>query len=189
MRNKIILIICLFLSSAAYAQRTFEEGEKPELKDRIYFGGSFAATFGTVTSVYISPVVGYMITPGLSGGIGITYQYYKDNRYSTSYNSNSYGGRLFLRQNINIIKLPLFVYGEYETLNMEGPNYDPINDDYYYSRDWYPRVLLGGGLFQPMGKRGGFYIAVLYDVIHSGNSTTNPSPYGSAWVYRIGFSF
>ena len=186
MKKTFTLILLILLSFTVFSQVEIEQGEKPAFKDRIYFGGGFSATFGDITSVYVSPVVGYMITRGLSGGIGITYQYYRNNWYTPTYDSHSYGYRLFLRQNLNFIpKLPLFVIGEYETLNFEAAIYDPSNGEYYLERDWYPRLNLGAGIFTPFGRRGGFYFAVMYDVIYSGTT----SAYNSPWVYRIGLSF
>lgn len=185
MKKFCILFLFLAVSGIAVAQIEIGEGEKPSIADRIYFGGGFSATFGTITSVYVSPTVGYMITRGFSAGIGITYQYYKDKRYVPTYESHSYGGRLFARQNIYLIpRLPLFAYGEFEDLSIEAAKYNPVTDDYYLERDWYPRLMLGLGLFAPFGRRGGFYFAVLYDVIYKGST----SPYNSPWVYRLGFS-
>jgi hypothetical protein len=186
--KKIYILVLLMLSSVtAFSQVEIEKGEKASIMDRIYFGGGFSATFGTIISVYVSPTVGYMITRSFSAGIGVTYQYYKDKRYIPTYESNSYGGRLYVRQNVYVIpKLPLFAYGEYENLNIEAAHYNPVTEEYYLDRQWYPRLMLGAGLFAPFGRRGGFYFAVLYDVIYKGY---NNSPYNSPWVYRIGFSF
>lgn len=188
MKKISLILVLLFVALTGFGQIVIDpEGDKPAFKDRLYFGGGFSATFGTITSVYLSPAVGYMITGGLSGGVGITYQYYKDNRdYNyASYESHSYGYRLFLRQNLYFIpKLPLFAYGEFENLNIEAWQYNSITEEWYLERKWYPRTMLGLGLFAPFGRRGGFFFAVLYDVMYSGSS----SPYGSAWVYRVGFS-
>lgn len=167
----------------AFGQVNIDKGEKPSIFERLYFGGNFWASFGDPTVIYVSPTVGYMITRSFSAGIGITYQYYKSKFFD--YQTNTYGGKLFARQNITFIKLPLFLYGEYERLNLDVAKTDP-NNGVVVSRDWVPRLLLGGGLFQPIGKkRGGFYIAILYDVIYQGFD----SPYSSPWVYRIGFNF
>ena len=182
MKRIISVIVALIIINMASAQVIFEEGEKPSVFDRMYFGGNFSASFGDITLVYVSPIVGYMITRGLSAGVGITYQYYKNKFYN--YESNTYGGKIFARQNINILKLPLFAYAEYESLNLEIQRFD-LNGEAYLAREWYPRMYLGGGFFQPIGRRSGFFILVMYDVIYGGSG----SPYSSPWVYRIGFSF
>ncbi len=187
MKKVYSLILFILISVTAYSQIEMDPGEdKPAFKDRIYFGGGFSATFGNITSVYVSPAVGYMITKGLSGGVGITYQYYRDDRGGTTIDSNSYGYRFFLRQNLYFIpKLPLFAYGEFENLNFEAWQYNPSTDEWYVDRDWYPRTMLGLGIFAPLGRKGGFYFTVLYDVMYSGST----SAYNSPWVYRLGFSF
>jgi hypothetical protein len=187
MKKSFVIIILMLLSLSVFSQVEIDKEEKPPFKERIYFGGGFSATFGDITSVYVSPIVGYMITRGLSGGVGITYMYYKNNWYEPAYESHSYGYRLFLRQNLNFIpKLPLFAYGEHESLNFEAVQYNNNTGEYYLSRSWYPRLMLGLGIFTPFGRRGGFSFTVMYDVIYSGSTT---SAYNSPWVYRIGLSF
>lgn len=173
-----IIAFLVIFGFNGYGQVELEEGGKPSFLDRVYFGGSVNAQFGDYTVIYLSPMAGYMITRSLSGGVGITYQYVKNN--FINYESNTYGGRLFLRQNIKFLKLPLFAYSEYESLNIERYNF---NNE--LQREWYPRLFIGGGLFQPIGRRGGFYILVMYDVIDKGSN----SYYSSPWEYRIGFSF
>ena len=100
MKKIYILALLLSMSVSTFSQVEIDKGEKASIMDRLYFGGGFSASFGTITYVYVSPTVGYMITRGFSAGIGPTYQYYKDKRYVPTYESNSYGGRLFARQNI-----------------------------------------------------------------------------------------
>jgi len=181
MRKIVVLLLALLIFNISEAQVMIEEGEKPSVFDRMYFGGGFSLSFGTITSVYVSPVVGYMINRSLSGGVGITYQFYKDDRFN--YQTNTYGGKLFLRQNFNLLKLPLFLYAEYENLNFEFGRILP-NDQIIYTREWIPALFLGGGFFQPFGRRGGFSITAMYNVIYDDIR----SPYNSPWVFRVGFT-
>ena len=167
MKNTILpFILCamLFSSNGAIAQREFSQGTKPSFKDRVYFGGSFGAQFGDVTYVDVSPVIGYMIRRNLSGGVGITYQYY--NYKLSGYTTNVFGGRVFVRQNISFMNLPLFIYGEYENLGYEYLIQQNPDGSFLTERVWVPGVLLGGGFFQRIGNRAGFMIAVLYNVIY-----------------------
>ena len=46
-------------------------------------------------------------------------------------------------------------------------------------------VLVGGGIFQPMGGHAALVFSALYNLSYSGNE---PSPYGSPWVYGAGVS-
>lgn len=109
--------ILLFSCEDIFAQIEMEKGEKPAWRERIYFGGSFGGSFGTITYFEVSPVVGYMIRRNLSAGVGITYQYYNDKNYD--YTTHTYGGRVFLRQNFRFMKIPLFAYAEYENVSYE----------------------------------------------------------------------
>lgn len=181
MKKLLVILLCLTSINLALAQVTIGESEKPSAFDRMYFGGGLGATFGDITSVWVSPLVGYMITNSLSAGIGITYQYYSDSRFD--YQTNSYGGRLFARQNLSFIKLPLFLYAEYETMNFEVFEPRPP-DDFVLTRDWIPSLFFGGGFFQPFGRRGGFFITAMYNVIYD----EARSPYNSPWVFRVGFT-
>ncbi|MBS0000969.1 MAG: hypothetical protein KFF73_18440 [Cyclobacteriaceae bacterium] len=181
MKRVLGVFVAMMSINLAMGQVIIEEGEKPSVFDRMYFGGGFGASFGDITSVYVSPVVGYMITRSLSAGVGITYQYYSDSRFD--YQTNTYGGKLFARQNLSLLKLPLFLYAEYETLNFEV--YEPRPpDDYVLTRDWIPSLFFGGGFFQPFGRRGGFSITAMYNVIYD----EARSPYNSPWVFRVGFT-
>ncbi|TNF44384.1 MAG: hypothetical protein EP311_01250, partial [Cytophagales bacterium] len=94
-KNKVFALILLgfaFIQLDAFAQREIY-GDSTSLKDRMFFGGNLGLQFGTVTFIDISPLAGVMITPRLSAGAGITYQYYDDNRFQGA-NGSSYGGRV-----------------------------------------------------------------------------------------------
>lgn len=182
MRNILTAVLVLMVMNIAHGQVEIGEGEDPSILDRMYVGGGFSASFGTITSVYVSPVVGYMITRSLSSGVGITYMYYRNDFFD--FETHTYGGRLFLRQNIRLLRLPLFLYSEYENLNVETVEILP-NDAYRLNREWVPSLFFGGGLFQPLGRRGGFYMIAMYNVIFDDLR----SPYNSPWVFRVGFTF
>ncbi|MBK8341129.1 MAG: hypothetical protein IPK99_14545 [Flavobacteriales bacterium] len=55
-----------------------------------------------MTNIAIEPMVGYKITKNgkLSAGIGISYQYFRDNRYTPAFETSVYGGRIFTRYRI-----------------------------------------------------------------------------------------
>ena len=160
-----------------------ETAERPPLKDRIFVGGGFGAWFSqTFSFVEVSPMLGYMITPRLSGGVGITYQFVSRTYYNYTTNSdftnNShiYGGRLFGRAQLFG---PLFAYTEFESISFEV--YNPGSNR--FQREWVPGLMLGGGLMQPMGQKGGVAITVMYNVIYD----SMRSPYVSPVIYRISF--
>lgn len=169
-----VLALFLVFQATSYAQREIYSDSIP-FKDRLYFGGNFGMQFGTVTLIDFSPLVGVMITPKFSSGVGITYQYFNDRRYYGG-ESSSYGGRVFSRYNI----LPnIFLHGEYEAINFD--NYNLRTDN--FERIWSNAIFLGGGYFVPFGQRGGANFTFLYNILHD-NLT---SPYGEPYVIRVGF--
>jgi len=178
LKNKCVglfFLVFILFTSAAMAQRQFYPGDSIPFKDRLYFGGNFGMQFGTVTLIDFSPLVGVMITPKFSSGVGLTYQYFNDRRYIGG-ETSSYGGRLFSRYNV----LPnIFLHAEYESINFD--NYNLISDK--FERIWSNALFLGGGYFAPFGPRGGANFTFLYNVLHDNLR----SPYGEPYVIRVGF--
>lgn len=144
--------------------------------DRLVYGGTFGATFGTTTYVDVSPLIGYRITDDLVAGIGVTYMYFRQ-RYNTQvYQTSLYGGRVFA--NYAILE-NVFLHGEYEVLNYDY--YDFLSQE--NSRAWFGTPLLGGGYRQPISDRAAFMIFALYAL----NSDNPRSPYyQNPLVIRVG---
>lgn len=195
MRNffyKAVLMLALSLLMGQTYGKGWEE--PPPLRDRLFFGGNFGLTFGNTTSIIVSPLAGYRITPKLSGGLGVRYEYYK-NSYPgfVPYSTNIYGGSVFTRymliQNlgetlgIGGIGTGIFIQGEYEMLNLESQYFDVSNTHSQEKRFNLHSVLVGGGIYQPIGQRSGFLITVLWNLNESLNSVySNP-------LIRLGFTF
>jgi hypothetical protein len=171
----IAAVICFAGLQDALGQRNIDVESKPPLKDRMYYGGNFAMQFGTITFIDISPLAGVMITDKFSGGLGVSYQYFNDKRF-TGGNSSLYGGRTFLRYNI----FPnIFGYSEYEMLNFDL--YDRRLEE--FRREWVPSLFLGAGYFAPFGNRGGANFTFLYNLLYDNRR----SPYNEPYVIRVGF--
>ncbi len=210
--KKIILIITLFFFySVSFAQVEGVEVEKPEeekkeektqkqkkqkddnddkipLSQRFYFGGNLGASFGTITSIDISPMVGYRLTPKFSVGVGGTYQYLKDSRYTPDFKQSIYGGRLFSRYIIADDFLGagnLFAHAEYETLFAKVPYSDPNTGLRRERTEAFPSFFIGGGLVFPIGNRSGFTISALYNPFYDDNQTV----YGTPLQIRVGGFF
>lgn len=193
----ILLILSLTVSAYTYSQEEdfFSGEEKKESQDRKSklerwsIGGNFWLSFGTYSYVEVSPVVLYKATPKLLIGPGFTYIYRKNNY--TNYETSYYGPRamatytLFsnLDETLNLNIGNIILHTEFETLNTD--RWVPDNSGFYYKdgRTWVSSYLLGGGLFQPLGQRGGISILVLYNFLES-----EYSPYANP-VVRIGFYF
>ncbi|WP_373520165.1 hypothetical protein [Aquiflexum sp.] len=171
----LLILVLFFVTVSAEAQRYIDEENRPPLKDRMFFGGNFAMSFGTITFIDVSPLAGVMVTNRFSSGVGATYQYFNDRRFIGG-NNSVYGGRIFSRYNI----FPnIFAHAEYESLNLDF--YNQRTDR--FERIWVPGLLVGGGYFTPFGDRGGANITLLYNVIHDNFR----SPYNSPLIIRFGF--
>ena len=169
------------------------DGEPPPLKDRLFFGGNFALSFGNATSIVVSPLAGYQITPKLAGGVGLRYEYFRyDYPGYVPYDTHIFGGSVFGRYMIiNSISEALglggfnsgiFLQAEYEMLSLESQYFDLTNPN-ADGRFYLHSMLIGGGLFQPIGRKGGFLITVLWNLNESYNSIyANP-------ILRFGFNF
>ncbi len=178
LKSKYLLLFFIgfgLFQTSAFAQREIYDGDSIPLKDRLYYGGNFGMQFGTITLIDFSPLVGVMITPKFSSGIGITYQYFNDKRFLGG-ETSSYGGRLFSRYNV----LPnIFLHAEFESINFDNYNFSSER----FERIWSNGLFLGGGYFVPFGSRGGANFTFLYNVLHDNLR----SPYGEPYVIRVGF--
>ncbi|HMQ77069.1 MAG TPA: hypothetical protein PKE21_13465 [Flavobacteriales bacterium] len=186
-----LLLLAFGLWSAVAAQDYVDTTATPRkptseqprtLKDRIWFGGGLGLAFGSVTNIAVEPLVGYKITRNgkLSAGLGISYQYFRDNRFAPAFETSVYGGRLFTRY--RIIE-QLFAHVEYSQMNFEL--YDLYQDRFF--RRWVPFLLIGGGYSAHLG--GGTYLTatVLFDVIQDPFS---PYAGGEPWIGAgVGFGF
>lgn len=184
MLRKIFVSILLLISLNSFAQKketapaTPQEKPKSPFWERVFLGGNLGAQFGNVTMVNVSPIVGYRITPKISAGVGVTYQYYSIKTYN--YETHIYGGRIFARyQPLSF----LFLHAEAEALNWNCPRNEPTG--FTTERLWSPGLLAGGGFTQPIGGGGSsIYIMGLYNFLYN-----SCSPYGSPFVLRIGANF
>ena len=170
------LIWLFFISAETFAQREIYSDSVP-LKDRLYYGGNLGLQFGTVTLIDVSPLVGVMVTPRLSGGVGTTFQYYNDKRFAGA-EGTAYGGRVFGRYNV----VPnIFAQVEYESINWNAYDIQLAK----YKRRWSNALFVGAGYFAPMGSRGGANFTFLYNLLHDNRKSYYAEPY----VIRAGFVF
>jgi hypothetical protein len=170
-KHLIVLIVLVFSLGGLVEAQTL--GDNPSFKDRLFTGGSFGAAFGAYTYVSVSPVMGYMISPRLSAGVGALYRYVRDDRFVPTYESNDWGLNVFSRF---VIYQPLFAHMEYEYLNI----------DYGGEREGFNNVFLGGGAAFPLGRNAAFLMMALYNFSY--DETAVRQPYGSPWVFRVGIT-
>jgi len=177
MKN-LLLLFLLFAFSFAVGQqdstRAISQKQSPKtpLSEKIYYGGGVGFNFfGDYFRISLEPMVGYKVTPKLSAGAKLMYEYVNDSRYSTDVTSNNYGGSVFSRFRI----IPaLYLHAEfayysykYRTENFEG------------DRNWVPFLLLGAGYSQRIASNTWAYAQALWDVIQD-----EKSPYSGSepWI-------
>ncbi len=150
---------------------------RPPLRDRFFFGGGVGLAFGDVDWVEVSPLVGFRVTPRLDAGLSLMYRWRSDDRYEPSLDTSDYGGTLFGRFRI----VPnVFLEADWESINWEY-----VNSDLSTDRETTTSILAGGGYYQPLGGRAGLSVSVLYNFSYDEDDPFEP--YGSPYVFRVGF--
>ncbi len=169
------------ISFSAHSQRMVNE--ESTFMQRLYLGGNFGFQLGTnFTQIEVSPAVGYMINNKASAGVGVIYQYFKTkfrdgNGNIYSFDTNIYGGKFFGRYNVTDF---IFAYSEFENINLDVVNLNSGEIE----RGWVPGLFVGAGYFQPLGRRAGINLMLLYNLLYD----PFKSPYNSAFNLRVGFS-
>lgn len=165
----ILLFSCFTLSVfAQYDQDSSRVSEKPSreknntpFKDRLFFGGDLGLNFGDVTYIYLAPTIGYKLNERLGVGLGPSYSYLQDKRYSNfTYETSTYGGRLFSQYRVWDQAI---LYGEYGLINAEV--YDLLQTNLV--RATIPSLLLGGGYLAEIGDNSNFTIMALWNFAES----------------------
>ncbi len=181
------LVLILYAGVLSAQEQTQPQG-KPGFMDRIFFGGGVGAGFGDVTFVSVSPIIGYRVSPKLTTGVRLMYQYttFKYYDFSTqeneTYNGNDYSIAGFATYSLFG---PVFLQGEYEHLNYDGLYYDGSS-----ARTTFNSVMAGAGISQPIGRKAGIFMVLLYNFSYESFNSTNAyrSPYNSPWILRVGIS-
>ncbi len=179
----ILLLLMVILSVSSYAQWGEEQmEEKPSLKDRMFFGGGFGLSFSSNYDFFsVSPIIGYRLSPKVATGLSITYRYTKYKYVTPSISTNDYGLSPFIRYQFYG---PLFLHAEYEYLNYEYITYTGESN-----RKSFTSVMAGGGFFQPVGRRAGLYLSLLYNFSYRNPTSPNDYyPYSSPFVVRAGIT-
>jgi len=191
--KKIILFV-LFTVLVSYAQTANPDTTKPSQPtsppevqqsqpSKWYYGGTVGFNFwGDYFYLSVNPLVGYQVSPKFSVGGKVQYAYINDQRYAgLELTSHNYGAGIFTRYRpiYQIYLHAEFDYASYELHTI----YDPLVGDPYAEseRNWFPFLLLGGGLVQRVGPNAAVYVEVLFDVLQNENS-----PYGWDPIISIG---
>ena len=140
-------------------KKTSASKSQKSIKDNIFYGGYINLSFGSYTVIGIEPMVGYKLTPKLSTGVKVRYNYIQDDRYAKSYTTSTYGGSIFGRY---LVTSKFYAQAEAASYSYE----------YYLSgeREWVPFLLMGGGFTQPLSERTWLNIEILFDVLQDEKS-------------------
>lgn len=157
-------------------QPSAQPAKKPLINhNKLYFGGYVNATFGGYTVIGVEPLVGYNLTPRISLGGKLSYEYISDKRYDEDYSASNYGFSVFTRLRVT---QRLYAHAEYSAMN-----YKLFYTNGQDEREWVPFLFLGGGIIQPISKNTWVTAEVLFDVLQN-----EDSPY-SDWepFFSVGF--
>ena len=179
-----LTLLLLNYHATGYSQKV--KGDAPPLRERIFFGGDFGLQFGTITNIDVAPIVGLWVLPRVAVAIGPEYSYYAlKNVGSTSIFGGRVYSQLVLVQDINNIipagiHLGLFVHAEDEIQNLESDfwSYTQVDSKRFNVNTF----LVGGGISQPMGRRGALNIIALW-------ALDDPYELYSSPEIRISFTF
>tara|TARA_B100000809_G_scaffold184771_1_gene182813 strand:- start:875 stop:1546 length:672 start_codon:yes stop_codon:yes gene_type:complete len=149
---------------------------------KVTFGLNVGLTVGDYASVYVAPRIGYYFTPSTVLGTQFIYRYNSQKVHNSGerFTSQSYGTGLWARQ---FILRKFFLHAEWEALNM--PFYTSKNSVTTDEREWVNSIMLGGGYYKSLGRKGGISFSALYIV----NYDDERSSYSSPWVIRVGAYF
>ncbi len=152
-------------------------GKSKTQSSKIFVGGDFGGGYSTYNSyIQITPIIGYDLTRRIQIGSRLTYmhQWYQDG-LGNKYNSNIYGGSLFLRY---IFWKSLYVQTEYEILSV--PDYYSVDAN---ATQTVKSLFAGLGFIQSIGDSAFITESVLYNFLDN-----EYSPYNNPLI-RVGFGF
>jgi hypothetical protein len=178
--------LCNSLMAQKQPKNTGIAAEEKEKKgnilnsEKIYVGGWIGAQFGLITFINLSPFLAYRFHERASVGLGLTYQYFRDNRFGVPFTFNMYGPRVFSRFHISD---QLFLHAEYEYLLSKLQD----NNGLLLNERWRGEAFVGMGYLTKFGSRknSGLFIKALYNLTYNQSSSFYPSPL----VLRIGYQF
>jgi hypothetical protein len=206
--NLLVFPAILFLLSCCSPLRINAQESKTkknhEFWHRVSVGGNLGLQFGTVTAVNLSPEAMVRVVDQLHVGVGFSYDYLRAKNYFwddangqyIDFQSNVYGGRLFLRYYLRSLfdnfLGNLFAHAEYEYLyytrpytivSYTTPITDPYGNFFKHGTDIVEinSLYVGAGYEQPLSDRVFMDFLILYNL-----NETYYSPYSNP-VIRLGF--
>jgi len=181
-RFVILTLGCFLFITSARAQKSDNPYKGVAFEDRITIGGDLGLSFGNqLTYIRVAPLLGYIVSPKFTIGVGPSFQYWEDKRFIPSLETTIYGGSTFGRF---FVLEQLFLQAEFEVLNLDEINFAPTSDFSNRERVTIPVFFVGAGYSQRSAGGSGFFVSVMYDLIGDLNS-----PYPDDLVFRVGGFF
>lgn len=183
---KIIKLYFTLSALLIFSSSIAQDGQRPAFLDKMFVGGGFGASFAEQSYISVSPIIGYKVTPRLSVGLRLMYQYRTFDYYIGSdemkFNGNDYAVGAFARL---MVKGPFYLQAEYEHLN-----YEYLNSNGGTSRSGFDSFMVGGGMAQPIGQKAFLFFTAMYNFSYENhnNNSIYSSPYDSPLVIRIGIT-
>lgn len=183
MKHLLILLLTLSFTTTSFCQRDEEAPRNGFKKENLFFGGNLGLTFGSYTSINVSPQVGYHVSKNFDLGLGPNFQYVSLKTYDFSgadYSKQSlivYGANVFTRF-FPFKQGFIQVQPEYNWISGRYKYYNVNGYDYSY-KTGAPSLLLGVG-----ANLNGLLISLMYDVVQDKNT-----PYGSRPFVNFGYVF
>lgn len=177
--------------------------------NRLIYGGGLGLSFGTVTNLGLSPVLGYRFTNWFSAGISLGYQYMRISdqvsvlNYNTGYYeskpfvSNIYSGSVWARE---VVYGDFFLQEEFEHNILSYRNYTSDQSGIHHNNVNYgvPCLLLGAGYRMRMSDNISMIYYIFYDALQNIDHNTmvdsytgekySISPYAGSLNFRIGIN-
>lgn len=160
-------------SKTKKSRKSNQVKQQTSIKDKLVLGGGLDLQFGTITSIGVTPLVGYLVTEKFMVGGVFTYRYFKNDYFIPSYSTSTYGVAPFARY--NIFK-GFFAHVEYEMLYGEWVYLD---DPF-----WLNSFFVGGGYNVAIGGRGFAGIYFLWNLTQ--NDQLKYQPYNNPTM-RVSF--
>jgi hypothetical protein len=164
----IIVLSGILGANNVYGQRQREEA--PPLRERMFFGGSFALQLGTYTNIEVLPVGGVWILPRIAVAAGPGYRFYKLGGEKTDiWSARGYMQVVILRSIDKFLPIgantSIFIHGEDEVLSLDSKYWRNVT--YEPSRFYVNSFLAGAGISQQLGMRSSMNFMVLWELTES----------------------
>lgn len=185
----ILIFVALFFASMqsnAQFGKNFQEEQKSQFQKRMFLGGGIGFWIWPREGyVYVSPMLGYHLSPSFDVGTRVIYSYYWYNYNGLKFDEHDYGAGVFARYYLFFFK-DLFIHAEYEFLSHEEPvnliYYPSPRDEWEYDMNRVPlhNIYVGGGYRQWISNSAFVSILILFNLNETEYAPNNP-------IIRIGF--